>query len=89
MSPPGSPAAERILVIKLGALGDVVLALGPFAAIRRHHPDARITLLTTEPYAAFLSASGWFDEVWTDDRPPLWRADLWLALRARLRSRCR
>jgi len=80
------PSAARILVIKLGALGDVVLATGPFAAIRRHHADARITLLTTPPYAAFLAASPWFDEVWTDDRPPLIRAARWLALRRRLRS---
>lgn len=79
-------AARRVLVIKLGALGDVVLALGPFAAIRRHHAAARITLLTTAPYAAFLAASGYFDEIWTDDRPPLWRADRWLALRRRLRA---
>ncbi len=78
--------ASRILVIKLGALGDVVLALGPFAAIRRRHPDARITLLTTKPYADFLSASGYFDDVWIDDRPPLWRPDRWLALRDRLRA---
>jgi len=86
MSPPGSPAAERILVIKLGALGDIVLALGPFAAIRRHHPDARVTLLTSKPYAAFLSGSCWFDDIWIDDRPPPWRADRWLRQRARLRA---
>ena len=35
---------RRILVIKLGALGDFVQALGPFAAIRRHHAGDRITL---------------------------------------------
>ena len=36
----------RMLVIKLGALGDVVQAAGPFAAIRREHADTHITLLT-------------------------------------------
>ena len=53
------PAAEplRILIIKLGALGDFIQALGPFAAIRRHHADAHITLLTTDPFAAFAAAS--------------------------------
>ena len=68
-------ALPRVLVIKLGALGDVVQALGPFAAIRRNHPGAHVTLLTTAPYKAFLAASGWFDEIWIDDRPPPWRAD--------------
>ena len=27
---------RRILVVKLGALGNVILSLGPFATIRRH-----------------------------------------------------
>lgn len=79
-------APARILVIKLGALGDVVLALGPFAAIRREHAGAHITLLTTGPYADFLGASGYFDEVWVDDRPGLLQPARWLALRKRLRG---
>ncbi|HYC15363.1 MAG TPA: glycosyltransferase family 9 protein [Stellaceae bacterium] len=62
-------AAPRILVIKLGALGDIVQALGPMAAIRRHHADARIVLLTSEPFAEFLGRSPYADEVWIDDRP--------------------
>jgi ADP-heptose:LPS heptosyltransferase len=60
----------RILVIKLAALGDFVQAFGPFAAIRAHHPDAHITLLTTAPFAALAQKSPWFDEVWPDGRPP-------------------
>jgi ADP-heptose:LPS heptosyltransferase len=59
----------RILVIKLGALGDFVLATGPFAAIRAAHPEENIILLTTAPFADFAEASGYFDEVWVDDRP--------------------
>lgn len=77
---------ENILVIKLGALGDFVQAMGPFAAIRAHHPRSRITLLTTRPFVALAEASPWFDEVWTDDKPRLWRLDKVLALRARLRG---
>lgn len=80
------PATERILVIKLGALGDVVQATGPFAAIRRHHPDAEITLLTTTPYGDFLGASGWFDHVWTDARPSYRNVRGWWRLRRMLRS---
>jgi ADP-heptose:LPS heptosyltransferase len=81
---PDSPA--RILVIKLGALGDIVLALGPFAAIRRDHADASITLLTTRPYADFLAPSGYFDDIWVDDRPALFQPARWWALRRRLRG---
>lgn len=74
----------RILVIKLGALGDFVQALGPMQAIRRHHANDRITLLTTQPFADFAAASGMFDTVWTDDKPKLWRLDKVMALRRRL-----
>ncbi len=77
---------RRILVIKLGALGDVVQALGPFAAIRRHHAGDHVTLLTTQPYAEFLAASPLFDEVWVDERPRALQAGAWLALRRRLRG---
>lgn len=79
-------AASRILVIKLSALGDFVQAMGPFAAIRAHHPAARITLLTTRPYAEFARASPWFDEIWIDERPRIWQIGGWLALRRRLRG---
>ena len=75
----------RLLVIKLGALGDFVQALGPFAAIRRHHAGARVTLLTTQPYAALAAASPYFDAVWIDERPRPWRLGAWLDLRRRLK----
>ncbi len=74
----------RILVIKLSALGNVVLSLGPFAAIRRHHPDAEITLLTTPPYAAFLAGSPYFDRIWSDGRPRWWDLPALARLRRQL-----
>ncbi len=77
-------AVRNILVIKLSALGDFVQAMGPCAAIRRTHADARITLLTTAPYAAFAAASSYFDEIWTDDRPRWWQAGAWMALKRKL-----
>lgn len=71
----GAPDYERILIIRLGALGDFVLSLGPMAAIRRFHPKARITLLTTAPFARLARASPYCDEVWIDERAPWWK--LW------------
>jgi ADP-heptose:LPS heptosyltransferase len=79
-----SPPRSRILVVKLGALGNVVQSLGPFAAIRRHHETARITLLTTAPYADWLATSPWFDAVWIDERPDWWDVSGWLRLRRQL-----
>jgi ADP-heptose:LPS heptosyltransferase len=63
---------KRILVVKLSALGNVILSLGPFAAIRQHHKNAEITLLTTAPYAAWLADAPWFDRILIDKRPAWW-----------------
>lgn len=63
---------SAILVIKLGALGNVILSMNAFAAIRAHHPTARISLLTTAPFADWLRAAPWFDEVLVDTRPAWW-----------------
>ena len=82
----GADQGQRVLVIRLGALGDFVLSTGPFAAIRRHHGGAHITLLTTQPFADFARASPFFDEVWIDARASLWQIGGWLALRKRLRG---
>ncbi len=75
----------RILVIRLGALGDFVLSMGPFKAIRDHHRDAHITLLTTAPYAGLGEACGHFDQVWIDSRPRIRQPRAWFALARRLR----
>lgn len=77
---------KRQLVIKQGALGDMVLATGAFQAIRAHHADDHLVLLTTSAYEGFARASGYFDEIWIDPRPPLWRVWQWLALGRRLRG---
>ena len=80
----GAGGGCRILVVKLGALGNVVLSFGPFEAIRRHHAGAHITLLTTAPYAAWLARAPWFDDIWIDERPEWWDLAGLLRLRRRL-----
>jgi len=65
-------AGPHILVIKLSAFGNVILSLGAFAAIRRHHADARITLLTTQAYAGWMRGSPYFDDVVTMERMRWW-----------------
>ncbi len=77
-------AAENILIIKLGALGDFIQALGPMAAIRRHHPAAQITLLTTAPFVTMARESGAVDRVLLDRRPKWHQPGRWLALRKAL-----
>ena len=63
---------QHILVIKHGALGDIIQAIDAFESLRRSFPEAHITLLTAPGFASLLSGSGWFDEVVSDPRKPVW-----------------
>jgi len=81
----------RILVIKLGALGDFVQALGPMAAIRAHHEKdpggVSMVLLTGRPYVDLARASGLFEDIWVDeDRPKMWHVGAVRRLRQKLKS---
>lgn len=71
---------EKILVIKLSALGDFIMALGPMEAIRRHHKDAHITLLTTRPFVDIAQRSGYFNDIIVDSRPKIFELPRWYAL---------
>lgn len=73
-------APQKILVIKLSALGDVLIALGAMAAIRRHHPAAHITLLTTRPFADMAQRSGYFNAVETTTRACFYELGAWARL---------
>jgi ADP-heptose:LPS heptosyltransferase len=77
---------ENILVIKLGALGDIILAMDAFHAIRTAHPAARITLLTRKPFVSLASRMPWFDHVLTDPAPALHQLPTLLRFRRELRQ---
>jgi ADP-heptose:LPS heptosyltransferase len=75
---------KKVLVIKLGALGDFVLALAAMKRIRNAHPKARITLLTTPLFEGLARSSGYFNVVETDGRPGTFPE--WLRMVRRLRK---
>ncbi len=75
---------EHILVIKLGALGDFVQALGAMKAIRDNHKDAHITLLTTKSFEEFGKKCGYFDDILIDKKPQYFDVMGWLKLKKRL-----
>jgi ADP-heptose:LPS heptosyltransferase len=61
---------RNVLIYRLGSLGDTVMALPAFHAVRESFPRARITLLTNQPVAAkaapvaaVLGAGYFYDEV--------------------------
>lgn len=87
MTPPQEPPAHRnILVIKLGALGDIILAMEAFQAIRRRHANDHITLLTRRQFVSLTKMMPWFDAVWPDPAPKLLQVPKWLGLRRQLRG---
>lgn len=80
-------AQEHILIIKHGALGDIILSSGHIKAIRDAHPHAIIICLTGKPYATLLDVCPWIDEVWIDSKPSIKQVKEIFALIKKLRSR--
>ncbi len=74
---------QRILIIKHGALGDVVLAMGTMKRLRELHPDAHITLMTMGMFIPMARQLGVFDDFITDNRVPYWKLG---ATRAAIRA---
>src|SRR5215213_8572138 len=62
---------QNILVIHFGQMGDVILALPAFRAIRQKFPDARITALVGKASAMIARIAGVFDEEIIVDRVEL------------------
>ncbi len=76
--------APRILVIKHGALGDMVQGFDSFAGLRAGRPEARITLLTSPPFSGLMRMTPWFDEVVEDRRRPVFDVPQLLRIRTLL-----
>lgn len=74
---------QRVLVIKLGPIGEMVLAFPAFERIRQAHPRARITLLTTQPFEALAKSSPFFNAVDAEGAPK--DPASWTALIIRIR----
>jgi ADP-heptose:LPS heptosyltransferase len=77
---------ETILVIKLGALGDLIQADGAMRDIREHHRHASITVMTTPPYRRYMERCPWVDRVFIDPRVSRFNLAGMLDLRKRLRT---
>ena len=63
---------SNILIIKHGALGDLIQANGAIKDIKEHYINRKVFLLTSEPYAIFMSECPYLDGVIIDKRLPRW-----------------
>ncbi len=58
---------KKILIIKFGGLGDIILSLDAIFSIKKHH-NLKTVLLTEKPYDKFLQNSEWFNRIVTIKR---------------------
>jgi len=58
-----SPYAERVCVVKFGALGDVIRTLCILPELRRRYPDGQITWVTRASAAKFIESHPLIDRV--------------------------
>ncbi len=81
-----APKNERILVIRLGALGDLVFCFQSFHEIRQAHPNAEMALLTRPAFASFARSLPWFDKVIVETHPTWKKPKDWLKLRKEIKD---
>ena len=55
--------AEHILIIRLSAIGDIVMASCLAQGIKQLYPDAKISWLAQAGYEGLLQANSYVDEV--------------------------
>ena len=78
---------QRILIIKLGALGDFIYSIGPMQAIKKNHPDAELTLMTRPAFEQLGERINIFDEILIDEEPKKWQLLKIINLRNMLQSK--
>tara|TARA_B100000242_G_scaffold247529_1_gene188404 strand:- start:208 stop:528 length:321 start_codon:yes stop_codon:yes gene_type:complete len=67
---------KKILIIKFGGLGDVILSLNAIYSIINHHNKCKLILLTEQPYNKLLESSRWFEKILTIKRSIFYFSDL-------------
>ena len=67
---------NKVLILSLGTLGDVVLNISALEAIRKYHPAAHIVLITEPEFKRLFTKCPFVDEVVTNWRSTGLRQDL-------------
>ena len=63
---------SNVLIIKHGSLGDLIQANGAIKDIKKFYENRKVFLLTSKPYAIFMSECPFIDGVIIDKRLPRW-----------------
>ena len=75
---------KKILIIRLGALGDALQSAGAMKDIRLQFPDAEISILTTKPYQRIFQRCPHIDRILIDPRAPRYNIFSMIKLRCNL-----
>jgi heptosyltransferase-1 len=71
MSAAGKPARSRILVVRLGAMGDIVHALPAVASLKHSYPASRVTWVVEPQWTPLLEGNPFVDRLVRMDRRTL------------------
>lgn len=77
---------KNILVIKHGALGDLMQSVGFLIDIKNHYPDSTLNLVTAPAYCQLMQRCPVVDYVIADNRAPIWRVDQQFKLKKKLQK---
>ena len=77
---------SNILIIKHGALGDLIQANGAIQDIKDSFKGSKVLLLTSKPYVYLMSQCPYIDGVLIDKRLPRWNIPYLITLRRILKK---
>ena len=77
---------KKILIIKHGALGDLIQTTGIFKSIREAHQNDNITLLVDKKFDFFIKDAPFFDQVFYDTRSSFYSINMWIKIITKLRK---
>lgn len=58
------PRPQKILIIRLSSLGDIILTTPLIRVLRKRYPDARLDMLTKESFSSLPEETGKIDQSW-------------------------
>ena len=79
--------SSNILIIKHGALGDLIQVTSSLKSIRHKYPESKITLLTDIKFKFFSDRIIFVDEIIYENRPSFLRIDKWLTIISKITGR--
>lgn len=79
--------SKNILIIKLGAFGDLLAIEGAIRDIKKNHENDTVYFLTSPAYKKIMDFCPWIDKVLIHERKSRWRIDYLLKLKKTIKNK--